>query len=372
MAKKIKVLAAVLVFWTALFIAWEWWNSFPKVRIAPNAKVNSMQDGVDSILRESMLTYLLPGISAAVVKDGKVIYLNAFGFENLETKDSLTVDSKILVASISKLFIALGVASSFQDKEIRATDSLYSLKLDEIPNSSSLTNIQIDNLLLHQSGIRDKSFSEQILSFSKSQNLSEWGMGFVGDVTSYHSDSITYEYADSNYDLLGFLLSALDDFELDSIVKTHVFKPTEMINSEYVSDWPLEENGLTGYQKTFIWKRIEPKRIKFKILPSPSSGLVTTTKDMSIALIHLLNDQRGKFSKHLSWLTTDSEVPLGFQKIQVNGSDWVGHFGGQAGYSSLFFYSGEENTGIFLFSNSKDEEGFRTKIANQVLSYISP
>lgn len=372
MTKKIKVLLSVLVFWAVLFIAWEWWHSFPKVRVIPNTKVNSVQDGVDSILKSAMLTYLLPSISGAIVKDGEVIYLNAFGFENLETKDSLTVDSRVLVASISKIFIALSVASSFQDKGILPADSLNAIELVANLDSSPLGNIRIDDLLSHQSGIRDKTFSEKILSFSKSQNLNEWGVEFVANLANYHSDSSNYNYADSNYDLLGYLLTAKDDIDLDSFVKTHVFEPSGMTNSEFVSEWPMEEKGLTGYQKTFIWKRIEPKRIKFSILPSPSSGLATSTKDMSIALTHLLKGENGKYSKALSWLDTEGKVPLGFQKIEINGENWVGHFGGQAGYSSFLFYSKEANTGIFLFSNSKDEVGFRTEIANQVLSYISP
>ena len=367
MFQKIKVLVSFFVFWTAVYIAWEWWYSFPNVRIPPNLKVNSMQDGIDSILQEAMSTYLLPGISVAVVKEGKVIYLNAFGFENLETKDSLTVNSRILEASISKLFIALGVGGSFHDKGISAADSLYAIESGHVPNSSGLADIRIENLLTHQSGLLDKSFSEKIFSFSTFQTLSEWGMEFTVNMTSYSMDSATYTYADSNYDFLGFLSIAVDNFDLNSIIKTQVFEPSGMANSEFVSHWPLEESGLTGYQKTFIWKRIEPKRIKFSILPSPSSGLVTTTKDMSVALIHLLDGQKGKFSKQLSWLTVHTEVPLGFQKTQLNGTDWIGHFG----YSSLFFYSSEKDTGIFLFSNAKDEEGFRSKIASQVLLYSS-
>ena len=196
-------------------------------------------------------------------------------------------------------------------------------------------------------------------------------MEFLTNPTKFQSDSTSYNYADANYDLLGFLITRPDDFDLDSISKTHVFEPSGMVNSTFVSDWPIEENGLTGYQKAFIWKRIEPKRIKFSILPSPSSGLVTTTKDMSKALTHLLKGENGAYSEALSWLENEDGLPLGFQKIQISGKDWVGHFGGQAGYSSLLFYSRETDTGIFLFSNSRDEKGFRIEIANQVLSYIS-
>lgn len=372
MTKKIKILSTVLVFWIALFVAWEWWHSYPKVRINPSLKASTQNEGIDSIVNQAMSTYLLPGISVAVVKNDKVVYLNAFGYGNLETKDALTVESKIVVASISKLFTALGLATTFQGKEIGPKDLVSSLELGGEVNSSSLANLRLQDLLLHQSGIRDKNFSEMIFSFSKSQNLNEWGWEFLEKPLTDESDSVAYNYADSNYDLLGFLLSESGGLNFGDLLQKNVLAPSGMENSEFVTNWPLEENKITGYQKTFLWKRIEPKRIRFSLLPSPSSGLITTTKDMSFALVHLLRGESGAYKKALEWLTLDdADVPAGFQKTQINGNRWIGHYGGQAGYSSLLFYSKETETGIFLFSNAMDKEDFRIEVASQIISYIS-
>ncbi|MEB2783994.1 serine hydrolase domain-containing protein [Algoriphagus persicinus] len=373
MNKKIKILLTVLVFWVAAFIGWEWWHSYPKVRFNPITEATSESLGIDSILHQAMSTYLLPGISVALVKNGKVSYLNAFGYENMETKDSLSIESKILVASVSKIFTAIGVANAFLDKGIKANDSLYSLGLGENFNSSTLAKIRIESLLSHQSGFRDKSFSEMIFSFSKSKKLNQWGAEFLRNPATYHSDSISYHYSDSNYDFLGFLLSQSEDLDFQTLIQSHVLESSGMTSSEFVTSWPTDEHRITGYQRTFLWKRIEPKRIKFSILPSPSSGLITTTKDMSLALIHLLRGDLGVYQQALDWLGNEGDVaPLGFQKTSINGNEWVGHFGGQAGYSSLLFYSEEEETGIFLFANSRDKVDFRINIARQIISYISP
>ncbi|WP_057937748.1 serine hydrolase domain-containing protein [Algoriphagus resistens] len=372
MTKKIKILSTVLVFWIALFVAWEWWHSYPKVRITPSLKASTQNEGIDSIVNQAMSTYLLPGISVAVVKDDKVIYLNAFGFGNLETKDPLTVESKIVVASVSKIFTALGSATVFQGKEIDPKDPVSSLELGREVNSSFLTNLRLQDLLLHQSGIRDKNLSELIFSFSKSQNLNEWGWEFLEKPSIDEVDSVAFNYADSNFDLLGFLLSETGELNFGAQIHKNVLAPSGMANSEFVTSWPLEGNRITGYQKTFLWKRIEPKRISFSLFPSPSSGLITTTKDMSLALLHLLRAESGAYKKALEWLTLDdADVPAGFQKTQINGNRWIGHYGGQAGYSSLLFYSKETETGIFLFSNARDKEDFRIEIASQIISYIS-
>ena len=298
--------------------------------------------------------------------------MNAVGYKNLETKDSLTVDSQILVASVSKLFTALGVASALQRKNITPYDLVYDLGLGGKIDSSSLSQLSFQELLSHQSSIRDKNFSEMILSFSKSQSLEEWGEEFLENSATYQTNSKAYNYSDSNFDLLGYLIGQSENIKFDSLIHRNVLTPLGMMNSTFVNSWPIEENGLTGYQKTFLWKRLEPKRISFQILPSPSSGLLTTTKDMSMALIHLLRGDMGIYYKALDWLTIDgSAVPLGFQHTGINDSEWIGHFGGQAGYSSLLLYSKEEEIGIFLFVNAKDNADFRISIANQIISYIS-
>lgn len=373
MSKKIKIILAVLVFWIALFMSWEWWHSFPKHVFKPAMKVSTESEGIDSILNQSMSTYLLPGVSLAVVKNGKVSYLNAFGFENLETKDSLTIESQILVASVSKLFTAIALANVFQNLGFLPEDNLYTLGLSENVKSSSLVSLRIQDLLSHQSGIRDRNFSEKIISSSKLQTLHEWGDEFIANSHVFQKGSEAYNYADANFDLLGLFLSQTVGIDFDSVVQSEVLKPSGMVNSKFISIWPMEENGLSGYQKAFIWKRLEAKRMRFPILPSPSSGLLTTTKDMSLALVQLLLSENGVYQKALNWLKIESnEVPLGFQKTQINGSEWIGHYGGQAGYSSFMFYSKEANTAIFLFANARDKSDFRIEIANQIISYISP
>jgi CubicO group peptidase (beta-lactamase class C family) len=374
MAQKIRFSLIVLMLWAVGFLAWEWWYSYPKVNLVPLVPERSLIGKIDSILYHAVADYRLSGVTVALVQKGKVSYLNAVGYKNLETKDSLKITSQIPVASVSKIFTALGVASILRERNLSAQSFISDLSFKKDSYTSSLSNLSFEALLSHQSGLRDKNFTEMIFSFSKSESLQDWGLDFSINGGKYQSETSDYTYADTNFDLLGFLLSQSENPDFDSLIQKTILIPSGMINSTFVSTWPVEEKGITGYQKTFLWKRLEPKRITYSILPSPSSGLLTTTKDMSLALIHLLRGEMGLYHKALDWLLTPegNEVPLGFQKTKINGSEWIGHFGGQAGYSSLLFYSLEAEMGIFLFANAKDNEDFRIAIANQIISTVSP
>ncbi|MEP0710517.1 serine hydrolase [Algoriphagus sp.] len=372
MAQKVRIFLVILIVWAVGFLAWEWWYSYPKVNLDKIRSGRAQTTKLDSILLQAIIDYRLPGVTVALVQEGKVSYLKAIGYANLETKDSLKVDSPILVASVSKLVTALAVANVLDDKGIQAQGYISDLGIASLHSFSSLPNFSLSDLLSHESGLRDKTFSEMIFSSSRSQSLQIWGEDFLAHGSKYQTE-LSYSYADTNFDFLGFLLSQSENQDFETLIQNAALTPAGMVNSSFLTAWPMEINELTGYQKTFLWKRLEPKRINFRIFPSPSSGLLTTTKDMSLLLIHLLRDEMGIFHDALDWLRDgENVVPLGFQKTKINGSEWIGHFGGQAGYSSLLFYSIEADMGIFFFANAKDNEDFRIAIANQIISTISP
>lgn len=369
MVKAFRILFYLIVFWMILFIGFEWWNSFPKVKLTTVTGLKSENPGADSILNNSLNNFRLPGLSVAIVKNGKLIYQHAVGYKNLEKKDSLLVDSKILVASVSKIFTAMVAAEVFHSQGIAPQHSLQDIS----PHfSGAVGSVSLNELLTHRSGIRDKSLTQKLFTFSKNNRLDLWGEEFIENSTSEEFVNKEFQYADANFDLLGYGLSQLKKEPFEAIVANNLFKRSGMSDSEFIHTWPMGTNNLTGYQHTVIWKRLEAKRIKFSVLPSPSTGLLTTTRDMGKALIHLLRGNRGIFQDHIHWLKSSSDGDLlGFQSIIVNGHSWQGHYGGQAGYSSMLFFSTSADMGIFIFANSKDHSDFRIKIASELINYFS-
>ncbi len=370
MNRKIRLFLGALVFWFALFLVWEWWKSFPRVRPLPISSADSEELKLDSVLNESIMTYILPGLSAVVVEEGKISYLKAFGFANLETKDSLKIESKIPVASVSKIFTALGLANYLGQKGITPDDPVSILGLAET-EYSSISDLTFKELLSHTSGLKDPGIIKTILRGKKSQELDEYGARIL-EKPLRNSGNGSFDYADSNFDLLGFLLSKSEKLGFDSLVQNSILDPSGMENSGFVREWPEAENPVEGYHRTFLWKRLATKRTLFASYPSPSSGLVSTPKDMSKVLIHLIRGKMGIYQPSLNWLQPNGEaIPLGFQSITINGETWTGHFGGQAGFSSLLIYSEEKETGIFIQFNAEDRENYRVDIASAILAIIS-
>jgi len=365
MAKKIKLVLFFLIFWLAAFLAWEWWNSFPKVKLVDFAPEEGLKGKMDSILLAAINEYRLPGVSLALVKDGKVVYLNALGYQNLETKELLDVSSSIPVVSVSKIFTALTLANTALAIEKRNSDSLQDSLFHKFPG---LTFYQ---LLEHKSGLEANRSFGSLLFGKRNPSLDDWGMQFLEKIDLPESGNLPMVYSDLNFDLLGFWLEKNRESEFPEQVLSQIFEPAGMDQSRFVkfADW--DSLAIQGYQGTFLWKRLGEKQLKFQVYPSPSTGLVTSTQDMSRALIHLLRGHMGNFQEELEWLEDHENAKLlGFQKIRILDSDWIGHFGGQAGYSSFFFFSKNENAGIFLFFNLKDSEEYRLELSKKLLAQL--
>lgn len=95
------------------FLAWEWWNSYSKVQLKTLVLERGLKWEVDSVLLIRLSVSIdRPGVSIALVNDQQKIYLNAIGYQNLRTKDSLSTRTLISLISLSKIFTALAGANS--------------------------------------------------------------------------------------------------------------------------------------------------------------------------------------------------------------------------------------------------------------------
>jgi CubicO group peptidase (beta-lactamase class C family) len=135
-----------------------------------------------------------------------------------------------------------------------------------------------------------------------------------------------------NFDLLSYWIEKQSSVSFQDQVAEHVLDAAGMKQSFFMNINSLDTPSISGYQHTFLWKRLDENQLKLKISLLPSSGLLTNTEDMSMALIHLFRGEMGNFQKELTWLEDrENSKLLGFQKIRMFESDWLGHFGGQAG-----------------------------------------
>ncbi|MBN7813612.1 beta-lactamase family protein [Algoriphagus sp. H41] len=362
---KIKYAILGLAFWLLLFLGWEWWRSYPKVRPVPVVHPESLEGKIDSVLLRALGDLLIPGLAVGVVEDQKVIYLKAFGYLDLETKDSLSVQSQLPVASVSKLFTALGLAKLGLESGFPVDTTLNAL----LPRGKQLPRefdgISLRDLLRHASGLSDSRSIRNLLLGEEKRKLNL----LPEYLPTPDLDNKGYQYADINFDLLGYAMESKAKKPFEELIRESTLKAAGMETSHFPSARPL--GPAQGYKRTFLWKRLQATDLKLERYPSPSSGLLVSPEELSKALLHLCRGNMGAFDKELGWLQGKSDLPAGFQKITLNGSVFLGHFGEQGGFSAILAYSPELELGLFLLANAEDKADFRKLLSSEILTLLS-
>src|SRR5262245_44069901 len=91
-------------------------------------------DPVDDYIRAEMKIRRIPGLSLAVVKDGKLVKAEGYGVASLELEAAATRDTVYEIGSISKQIAANAILLLVEDGKVRLDDPVSSY-LDNPPKT---------------------------------------------------------------------------------------------------------------------------------------------------------------------------------------------------------------------------------------------
>jgi N-acyl-D-amino-acid deacylase len=130
------------------------WSSTASIPVTSNATANTRW--FEQQILYLMKKWGIPGGSAAIVRNGQVIYAGGFGYANLSTHAKVQPDSLFRVASVSKVITAVAVLKLIDQGKLSLNSSAYDvLDLKPLPGmrmNSQVDNITIKNLLTMSSG----------------------------------------------------------------------------------------------------------------------------------------------------------------------------------------------------------------------------
>ncbi|MGZ6135762.1 MAG: serine hydrolase domain-containing protein, partial [Myxococcaceae bacterium] len=130
------------------------------VRIALMAVLGSItgssalarDDDIDRYLTREMKRLHLPGLSLAIVRDGRVIKARGYGLANLELKAPATTSTVYEIGSNTKQFTAAAILLLVEQGKLGLDDSVRKF-FPEAPGSWQ--RITVRHLLSHTSGIQN-------------------------------------------------------------------------------------------------------------------------------------------------------------------------------------------------------------------------
>ena len=211
---------------------------------APSTGADALLRQVDTYIEAQRQQWHVPGVSVAVVQDGKTVLAKGYGMANVELNTPATKDTVYELLSISKQFTAAAILLLVEEGKV-ALDAPLSQYLPDTP--ASWNAITIRHLLTHTSGIRDYTdahpFFETIRQDATPQEL--LAPVKIGPLS--FAPGTQWRYSNSNYYLLGLVIEKISGKPFADFVTTRIFLPLDMTQTRYNAPTDIVPNRASGY-----------------------------------------------------------------------------------------------------------------------------
>jgi len=337
-----------------------------------DAQQKQSPKAIDVFVAAKMREYGIPGLSIAVVRDGKIIHLKGYGIANLELSAPVTEKTVFSLASITKTFTAILTMALVEDGRLSLDDPI-SKHLSGLP--VIWKPITVGQLLTHTSGIPsfatlDKEpcpVGKQFRDYTREDVLKE-----VSCFPLDFAPGERFAYGDTNYHLLGMIVERVSGKSFEIFLKERVLGPLDMKDTRNTSYVDLIPNRASGYS---LRNGVVKNADRFEIDEFANGSLISTAVDMA-NFERAFTTEKVLKRKTLEQMWTHARlksgeiVPqygLGLGLTPFRGRKRMGHTGGGGlGFATSFTYFPAEKVSVVLLSNADQPGGRVGDLANEI------
>lgn len=318
-----------------------------------NSTAQDFEKQIDEIIEASYKPDI-PGATALIARDGKVIYRKAFGLANLELNVPMKPENVFEIGSISKQFTAVSILMLLEQNKLYLDDEI-TVYIPDYPTKGK--SITIHHLLTHISGVRSytdmASFREQARTDMTPTELIDV---FKNEPMDFDPGE-EWHYSNSGYILLGYIIEKVSGVSYAEFIQEHIFDKLGMKHSYYGSKSDLIPNRASGYQPTENGYRNAD--YLSMTLPYAAGSIMSTVDDLltwNQAIHHnTLISSKSKEKAFTNYLLNNGNTinyGYGWQPNELNGTPSIEHGGGIFGYNTMGIYVPSENVYVAVFANS--------------------
>lgn len=286
---------------------------------------------LDGFIFEKLSRTHLPGLSAAVVKDGELVYVRGFGLRDTEYGLEATPDTLYGIGSVTKSFTALSIMQLVEKGKLDVEDPVS--KYAPLHLEPKQEPIRVWHLLSHSSGIPALAYAEAFIRYATGAGDKWVPVGSRQDVFTFMNEADEWAwsrpgerwfYLNEGYLILGHIIESLSGMSYEEYVKKNILNPLKMKKSFFKKE-EVEAEGDVATPH-IITRDGEQKRSKYPYGISSDGGLVSNVLDLSRYITMYLNrgthDQGSLVSAKL---IEEMEKPRVKQPLQIFGGESYGY-----------------------------------------------
>lgn len=343
----------------------------PLKRVTPErVGLNSKNlSNVDRIIENSISTKEIPGAVLAIVKDGKMAYIKAYGNKSVYPQvQKMEINTVFDLASVSK---CLGTTLSFmqlvEQGKVRITDNVSTYIPGFLGFKDTVTGRTIDirviDLLTHSSGLPPYAPADALIQ--KYGSPSPTGlMEYIATCKRDFKPTTKFQYSCLNFITLQNILQNVTGEKLCDYAKKNVYDVLGLTNTTYnPTGATLALVAPTEKQKdgsVILGLVHDPLARLLNDGNSGNAGVFSNADDMAVIAVALMNggEYRGKRILGKLTIETMTRVPEGFETLGRslgwdNYSSYASNLGNLFHPHTTYGHTGYTGTSIVIDPVSK-------------------
>ena len=310
-------------------------------------------DAVDDYVERAMAQQHIPGLSLAVIRDGRVIKAKGYGLANVEHRVAATPRTVYELASTTKPFVATAILLLAQDGKLRLDDDIARW-IDSVP--AKWNGVTIRHLLTHTSGIKD--YLADLRHDFPHDTPPEAIARVVLDAPPNFAPGAKWSYSNSGYVLLGLVARKASGEPWDVFLRRRVLRPLAMTDTRRDTPDEVVPARATGYLWYGAGGLHNGDFLKYMMTNHGDRGLLSTALDLAKYDIALASDRvLTAASREAMWRPatladgSTSGYGLGWFVETTRGHRHVFHPGGAPGTAAFLSRYPDDGLTIVMLAN---------------------
>lgn len=231
-----------------------------------NVPLDRLAPDIEAAIERAMIAHKVPGLSIALVRDGRTVWSKGFGVKSKETAKSIDDETVYEAASLIKPVIAYSVLSLSEQGR---------LDLDE-PLAKFLPQPYVDD----KSGFLKQVTARHVLTHTT--GLPNW-LGAGKPARFFSKPGFRFGYSGEGFVYLQRVVERITELPLDAFMRKQLFEPLGMSSASLVWRDDYQTRMAHGYGPT-----AERGILRKQPEPNAASSLVCTAADYARFVERLL------------------------------------------------------------------------------------
>lgn len=333
-----------------------------KTAVPRDKLVLALESRIPGLMEQAMI----PGLSMAVIRDARLLWLGSFGVKDTESQEPVTEETIFEAASLSKPVFAYAVMTLVEKDRIDLDTPLMDYVSDEAVQENFLYNPITDERIR-------KITARMVLSHTP--GFPNWRR--QGNLTINFEPGDRFSYSGEGFGFLQRVVEQLTEKPLNAFMQETVFDPLGMTSSSY--EWREDYDALAASPHNLMG---EPGQKRKPRRAHAAASLHTTAADYARFLAAMLSPAGIQPETAEAMLMPQVDVEpdndlavhwglgWGLENTRYGPALW--HWGDNGDFKCFTLAFPEAKTGIVIFANGANGLGIVEEVVIQAVGGVHP